>query len=108
MEAALALRSRCLASEQVSFWAEVRADYITTVEEFSLACETDREGTMAFQVLEPEEIAGIRGAVREDAGTMEFEETVLAFPLMAGTLVKVEKIEGVKVFVTPVREEASV
>ena len=26
----------------------------------------------------------------------------------AGTLVKVEKIEGVKVFVTPVREEASV
>ena len=83
MEAALALRSRCLASEQVTFQAEVRADYITTVEEFSLACETDREGTMAFQVLEPEEIAGIRGAVREDAGTMEFEETVLAFPLMA-------------------------
>ena len=29
-------------------------------------------------------------------------------PIPAGTLVKVEKIEGVKVFVTPVREEASV
>ena len=83
MEAALEFRSRCLASEQVTFRADVRADYITTVEEFSLACETDREGTMAFQVLEPEEIAGIRGTVREDAGTVEFEETVLAFPLMA-------------------------
>ena len=38
---------------------------------------------MAFQVLEPEEIAGIRGTIREDAGTVEFEETVLSFPLMA-------------------------
>ena len=83
MEAALELRSRCLASYQGSFRGDVRADYITTVEEFSLACETDREGTMAFQVLEPEEIAGIRGTVREDAGTVEFDETVLSFPLMA-------------------------
>ena len=83
MEAALEFRSRCLASVQVTFRADVRADYITTVEEFSLACETDREGTMAFQVLEPEEIAGIRGTVREDAGTVEFEKTVLSFPLMA-------------------------
>lgn len=83
MEAALELRSRCLASEQVVFRAEVRADYITTIEEFSLACDLDRAGVMAFQVLEPEEIAGIRGTVREDAGTVEFEETVLSFPLMA-------------------------
>ena len=83
MEAALALRSRCLASEQVSLRAEVRADYITTVEEFSLACDLDREGTMAFQVLEPEEIADIRGTVRGTEGSVEFDETVLAFALLA-------------------------
>ncbi len=83
MEAALELRSRCLASEQVRFEVEVRADYITSFEEFSLACETAQDGAVSFRVLEPEEIADIRGTVREDEGTVEFEETVLAYPLMA-------------------------
>ena len=82
MEAALDLRTRCLGGP-VSFEAEVRAEYITTIECFSLDCAFDTAGEMAFTVTEPEDISGIRGTVRGEEGTAEFDETVLAFPLMA-------------------------
>ena len=83
MEAALVLRTRCLAAETVAFTADIRADYITEFEEFSLACQADREGTVAFRVLEPEEIADIGGTVQGTEGTVAFDDTVLAFPLLA-------------------------
>ena len=83
MEAALALRTACLASEQVSFRAQIRADYITEFEEFSLECGIDQRGDTSFRVLEPEEIADIRGTVRGTEGSVEFDETVLAFALLA-------------------------
>ena len=38
---------------------------------------------MTFSVTEPEEIAGIRGTVRGTEGTVQFDETALAFPLLA-------------------------
>jgi hypothetical protein len=83
MEAALDLRSRCLASPNVRFRAEIRADYITGFEEFTLDCETSPDGTVVFRVLSPEEIADICGTVRRDEGTVEFDGAVLAYPLMA-------------------------
>ena len=82
MEAALELRARCLGGP-VSFGAEVRAEYITTIECFSLDCAFDTDTEMVFTVTEPEEISGIRGTVRGEEGSLEFDETVLAFPLMA-------------------------
>lgn len=83
MEAALDLRSRCLASPNVRFRAEIRADYITGFEEFSLDCETSPDGAVSFRVASPEEIADICGTVRRDEGTVEFDGAVLAYPLMA-------------------------
>ena len=83
MEAALDLRTRCLSAGQVTFAADIRADYITQIEEFSLECDSGADGTMAFRVLEPEDISDIRGTVRGSEGTVEFDDTVLAFPLMA-------------------------
>ena len=82
MEAALDLRTRCL-SGPVSFETEVRADYITSIECFELACTFDGAGEMTFTVTEPEEISGIRGTVRGTEGTIRFDETALAFPLLA-------------------------
>ena len=82
MEAALDLRTRCLSSP-VSFETEVRADYITNIECFSLDCTFDDAGAMTFTVTEPEEISGIRGTVRGTEGTVQFDETALAFPLLA-------------------------
>lgn len=83
MEAALDLRSRCLAAQEITFRAQIRADYITGIEEFALACSLDAAGTLQFQVLSPEDIAGIGGSVSGTEGTVEFDDTVLAFPLMA-------------------------
>ena len=83
MEAALDLRSRCLASPAVLFRAEIRADYITGFEEFTLDCETSPDGAVSFRVASPEEIADICGTVRQDEGTVEFDGAVLAYPLMA-------------------------
>lgn len=83
METALALRTKCLSVDTVSFQTDVRADYITEYEDFSMACKTDRDGNVSFLVLEPEEIADIRGTVRGTEGTVEFDGTVLAFPLLA-------------------------
>ena len=83
MEAALDLRSRCLASPAIRFRAEIRADYITGFEEFTLDCETSPDGAVSFRVASPEEIADICGTVRQDEGTVEFDGAVLAYPLMA-------------------------
>ena len=82
MDAALALRSRVLAAETIRFTVAVGADYITNIEEFSLECVQNGE-VMSFRVREPEEIEAISGTVRGSEGTVGFDETVLAFPLMA-------------------------
>ena len=83
MEEALAFRSSILAAESVRFEAEISADYIDRIEEFDLACETDSAGALTFRVTEPEEISGITGTVAGEEGTLTFDETVLAFPLLA-------------------------
>lgn len=82
MEEALAFRSKLLGADSVSFEAEISADYIDRIEEFDLACETDSAGTLTFRVTEPEEIAGITGTVAGEEGTLTFDDTVLAFPML--------------------------
>ena len=83
MEAALELRSRCLAAKQVQFRAQISADYIDRIEFFSLECIHNADGTMSFRVLGPVDIEGIGGTVSGTEGTVEFDDTVLAFPLLA-------------------------
>ena len=83
MDAALELRSQCLSSGSVTFVAHIRADYITQNEEFTLECAADQAGSVSFRVLEPADISDIGGTVSGTDGTVAFDETVLAFPLMA-------------------------
>ena len=83
MEAALELRSRCLGAGQVTFRAQISADYIDRIEFFTLECIQHENGTMEFQVVEPADIAGIGGSVMGTEGTVGFDDTMLAFPLMA-------------------------
>ena len=83
MEAALELRSRCLGAGQITFEAEICADYITSIEQFTLECAFDATDTMTFTVAEPEEISGIRGTVSGTEGTVGYDDTVLGFPLLA-------------------------
>lgn len=83
MEEALALRSQCLSAAGITFDAEIGADYITNIERFALDCAFDATGRMAFTVTEPDDIEGIRGSVSGTEGAVEFDDAVLAFPLMA-------------------------
>lgn len=83
MEDALALRSKLLGAQNVRFSAQVTADYGDSVEEFTLDCTSDPEGTVSFSVSRPEVISGVSGTVSGQEGTLVFDDQILAFPLMA-------------------------
>ena len=80
---AMELRGQCLAAEQVRFCAAITADYGDTLENFTLECQADADGTIRFCVTEPEPIRGITGVVSGQEGALCFGEEMLAFPLMA-------------------------
>lgn len=82
MEEALELRSALLSSDCV-FQCRITADYIDSVEQFTLDCSASREGEVAFNVTAPESIGGITGTVSGETGTLTFDDQVLAFPLLA-------------------------
>ena len=74
---------RLLAASDIRFEAEVGADYIDSFERFTLECSFDGTGRMTFVAEEPEDIAGLSGSCIGTEGAVEFDDTVLAFPLMA-------------------------
>lgn len=82
MEQALQLRSKLLSS-QCSFRCQITADYIDTVEEFTLDCTMDSGGTVNFTVSQPQSISGVTGKVDGEEGALTFDDVILAFPLMA-------------------------
>lgn len=90
MERAMALRERMLCAESFSFEATVTADYGDYFHTFVLACHADQEGTMSFQVLAPDSIAGITGEMDQEQGRLTFDNEILAFsPLADGMLAPV-------------------
>ena len=82
MRQTLELRSRCLGAQEVCFRAELTAHYIDTREVFTLDCRVDPEGVVTFTAAAPREIEGISGTVSGTEGTLAFDDTVLAFPLV--------------------------
>ena len=82
LDGVLALRSRLLA-ESCAFDAKIIADYGDMVYQFTLSCDCARDGTVKFRVIAPESIAGISGSVASDGGKLEFQDTALAFAMMA-------------------------
>ena len=82
LERAMTLRAKLLASE-CSFDAKITADYGDKLYVFAMACQGDSRGNLTFTVTEPESIAGITGILSQDGGKLTFDDTALAFPLMA-------------------------
>lgn len=82
LERGMALRSRLLQAEQVSFTADIAADYADTLQLFSMDCVSDAEGNLTFTVTAPESIAGITGSISDGEGRLTFEETALHFELL--------------------------
>ena len=82
LERAMNLRAKLLASE-CSFDAKITADYGDKLYVFAMTCQGDSRGNLTFTVTEPESIAGITGIISQDGGKLTFDDTALAFPLMA-------------------------
>lgn len=82
MDEALEVRGR-MVSSGCSFRCEITADYIEYTEQFTLECTVGIDGTVEFTVLEPEEISGIQGSLDGAEGTLNFDELILGFPLLA-------------------------
>jgi hypothetical protein len=83
LDRAMALRAKLLASSGCSFDAAITADYGDKLHDFAVSCIADGQGNVTFTVKEPETIAGITGKLSGDGGKLTFDDTALAFPLLA-------------------------
>lgn len=82
-EQALAFRQTLQEAKGICFDAGITADYGDRVERFTLRCQADPRGDLNFTVLHPAEISGITGSVAGSQGKLTFDDTVLAFPMLA-------------------------
>lgn len=83
MNQAIAFRQKLMSSDQCSFRCVIYADYGDIIHSFSMQCEFDSQGTMNFQVIEPETISGISGTIHSEGGELTFDGNALAFPILA-------------------------
>lgn len=83
LDRCMALRADLLACETCTFEADITADYGDAVQTFSLRCEGRSDGTLGFEVLEPESISGITGRFSAGKGELTFDDAALQFSLLA-------------------------
>lgn len=83
VDRAMALRTHLMAGSGCCFQAEITADYGNKVCVFQVECESDRQGNVQFEVLEPEPICGISGKIDAQGGQLQFDDLALAFDLLA-------------------------
>ena len=101
METGLQLRTRMLQASGCSFDATITADYGNQVHTFSMACAADSIGDISFTVTEPEPISGICGKLSGRGGELTFDDTVLAFELLADK--QLSPISGPWIFLKTLR-----
>lgn len=80
---AYTLRQKLLAGNGCTFVSEITADYGDVLYQFTMACQADKQGNLAFTVMAPESISGITGTVSETGGHLTFDGTALAFAPIA-------------------------
>ena len=79
----LALREKLMKGNGCEFQTEIIADFGELKHSFTLQCQVDPDGLLAFAVVSPESIAGISGSMDHNSGRLTFDKTVLAFPPLA-------------------------
>lgn len=79
----IALREKMIGADACSFTANVTADYADKIYSFTMQCAADREGNLTFTVQKPDSISGISGIMSAVGGKLTFNDTALAFPLLA-------------------------
>ncbi len=83
LEQGMVLRDKLLDARQVAFSCTVTADYGEILRQFGLEISGDSQGDITFQVTSPDSISGITGTITGGQGALVFDDTVLAFPLLA-------------------------
>lgn len=83
IEPGLLLREQLLQAEVCRFTALITADYTDYMYTFTLECVSDKQGNITFTVVEPASIAGVNGRIDAEGGSFTFDDTILAFPLIA-------------------------
>lgn len=83
LDRAMALRSRILQGTGCRFDARITGDYGQKIYTFSMSCQGNENGDVAFTVTEPKSIAGITGRIGDTGGVLTFDETALQFDPMA-------------------------
>lgn len=78
---AMRVRTGLLNAKGCSFEATVTADFADQTYTFAMACRSDEEGNLEFEVLEPDYISGISGTIDFEGGKLTFDDTALAFAL---------------------------
>ena len=86
MDRAIAFRQTLLQQNGCRFTCDLTADYGNILYSFSLECEADKEGTIAFTVSSPESISGITGVISATGGKITFDNSVLGFPILSENL----------------------
>lgn len=83
MDVALQFRQNLNAGTACVFDVKITADYGKTCYAFMLNCEAEKDGSLTFNVTAPETISGIMGSISEKGGQLTFDDSALAFPLLA-------------------------
>lgn len=84
LEQMMTFRASLISAMGCQFRANITADYHDELYHFTLDCQCDEEGNLRFEVVAPESISGINGAITGSGGKINFEnETALAFETMA-------------------------
>lgn len=82
LQRAMELRTKLLGA-CCTFDAEITADYGSSIQTFRVYCEGNAQGNLGFSVTAPESIQGITGRIESGEGKLTFQDTALAFPLLA-------------------------
>jgi hypothetical protein len=83
LDQAMELRKSILEGECCTFQAQITADYTDVLYTFHLDCTADQNGNLHFTVKDPASIAGISGQITSDDAVLQFDDKVLAFPMLA-------------------------
>ena len=76
------LRENLITSQTCSFDTVITATYGDVIYQFQMSCTTDKD-TLNFNIASPENIAGICGSISDSVAELKFQDTALAFPMMA-------------------------
>lgn len=83
MDWLITFRQELINSAEVTFQTKITADYGDTFYSFSMLCNYNSNGELAFTVIEPETISDIQGTIDSNGGNLTFDNQILTFNTLA-------------------------